>query len=122
MTRGSISGLSLSNRDASIVLGMQKRGDREHDIAAWFGVNQGRIAEVKGGSHGAIQAAGAADLPPSGPPGVKGRRLRGYLTKALDVLQNKKAAGIEEAIAQLQEGLSDMTRMRTSLRVIIVSF
>lgn len=57
MTQGKISGLSLSNRDASIVLGMQKRGDREHDIAAWFGVNQGRIAEVKAGSHGVLQSA-----------------------------------------------------------------
>jgi hypothetical protein len=59
MTRGKTSGLSLSNKDASIVLGMQKRGDREHDIAAWFGVNQGRIAEVKAGSHGALQPADA---------------------------------------------------------------
>jgi hypothetical protein len=28
---------------------MLARGDRHHDIAAWFGVNQARIAEVKGG-------------------------------------------------------------------------
>ena len=102
--RGKISGLTLSNKDASIVLGMQKRGDREHDIAAWFGVNQGRIAEVKGGSHGAIQPAAVKELPPSGPPGVKGRRLRGYVDKAIEVIQAKKAAGIDEAVTLLQEG------------------
>jgi hypothetical protein len=65
---------------------MVARDDREHDIAAWFGVNQGRIAEVKGGSHGTIRVAQAQDLPPKGPPGPKGRRLRGAVGKALDVL------------------------------------
>ncbi len=30
-------------------MGMISRGDRNHDIAVWFGVNQGRIAEVKDG-------------------------------------------------------------------------
>jgi hypothetical protein len=103
MTRGKISGLSLSNRDASIVLAMQKRGDREHDIAAWFGVNQGRIAEVKGGSHGPLQSADDKDLPPSGPPGVKGRRLRGSIGKALELLQANGANGLAEAIAILQD-------------------
>lgn len=49
MARGTVSGLSLSNKDVSVVLGMVARGDREHDIAAWFGVNQGRIAEAKAG-------------------------------------------------------------------------
>jgi hypothetical protein len=42
MSRGKASGLSLTNKDASIVLGMIARDDRDHDIAAWFGVNQGR--------------------------------------------------------------------------------
>ena len=103
MVRGKTSGLTLSNRDASIVLGMHQRGDRDHDTAAWFGVNQGRIAEVKDGSHGNIQPASAADLPPSGPPGVKGRRLRGVIGKVLEILEAKKADGIAEAISVLQE-------------------
>ena len=46
MSRGKASGITLTNKDASIALGMVARGDREHDIAAWFGVNQGRIAEA----------------------------------------------------------------------------
>jgi hypothetical protein len=41
---------SLTNKDASIALGMIVRGDREQDIAAWFGVNQARIAEAKSGA------------------------------------------------------------------------
>ena len=31
--------------DAAVVKGMLLRGDRRHDIAAWFGVS-GRIAEI----------------------------------------------------------------------------
>jgi hypothetical protein len=103
MARGKASGYSLTNSDAAIVLGMVARGDRDHDIAAWFGVNQGRIAEVKDGSHGSIAAAPAASLPPKGPPGVKGRRLRASVGKALDILAAKGDAGIGEAAAILKE-------------------
>lgn len=40
---------ALSATDASIVKGMLARGDRQHDIAAWFGVNADRVAEVRAG-------------------------------------------------------------------------
>ena len=40
------SGIHLNERDVAIVKGMLARGDRQHDIAAWFGVNGGRIAEI----------------------------------------------------------------------------
>jgi hypothetical protein len=79
---------------------MVSRGDRDHDIAAWFGVNQGRIAEVKDGSHGSIAAAAANTLPPKGPPGVKGKRLRSAVEKALDLLAVNGDLG--EAIAILK--------------------
>jgi hypothetical protein len=72
-------------------MGMIARGDRDHDIAAWFGVNQGRIAEVKDGSQfGIIAAAPAQELPPKGPPGIKGRRLREDTQQALDALNEGK--------------------------------
>lgn len=68
MARAKPSGISLTSRDASLVKGMLRRGDRQHDIAAWFGVNGGRIAEISTGfSFAAVQAAGMADLPPAGP-------------------------------------------------------
>lgn len=102
MPRGKASGITLTNRDASIVLGMVARDDREHDIAAWFGVNQGRIAEVKAGSHGSIPAVSAQDLPPKGPPGPKGRRLRASVERALGILAAQGEAGLAEAINTLQ--------------------
>jgi hypothetical protein len=47
---------------------MLARGDRQHDIAAWFGVNGGRIAEIATGKvHRNVQAAGKQKLPPPGP-------------------------------------------------------
>ena len=68
MTRAEPSGRRLSDADASVVKGMIRRGDRHHDIAAWFGVNQGRIAEVKDGDkfpH--VPSAPSSQLPPPGP-------------------------------------------------------
>jgi hypothetical protein len=100
MSRSKASGISLTNHDASIVLGMAARGDRDHDIAAWFGVNQGRIAEVKAGSHGSISAAMAKDLPPKGPPGLKGRRLRASVRKAITAIEEDN---IKSAIEILQQ-------------------
>ena len=49
MTRASASGIRLNEGDAAIVKGMIGRGDRQHDIAAWFGVNGGRIGEIASG-------------------------------------------------------------------------
>ncbi len=102
MVRGKASGYTLTNSDAAIVLGMVARGDRDHDIAAYFGVNQGRIAEVKDGSHGSISAAPANSLPPKGPPGIKGRGLRSAVGKALAVLEAKGDAGAAEVAAILK--------------------
>lgn len=54
--------------DASIVKGMLDRGDRQHDIAAWFGVNAGRIADIKtGAKFPDVPPAPAHALPPPGP-------------------------------------------------------
>jgi hypothetical protein len=62
------SGRRLDDEDASIVKGMLARGDRQHDIAAWFGVNGGRIAEVAtGAKFPNIAPAAPQDLPPKGP-------------------------------------------------------
>jgi hypothetical protein len=103
MARGKSSGIALTNNDASKVLGMVGRGDRDHDIAAWFGVNQGRVAEVKDGSHGSISAAKAEDLPPKGPPGIKGRRLRASVGKALTMLAENGGAALPDALAILKD-------------------
>ena len=44
--RAKPSGIILDETDAAIAKGMISRGDRQHDIAAWFGVNGGRIGEI----------------------------------------------------------------------------
>lgn len=66
--RAEPSGVTLNAADASLIKGMLLRGDRQHDIAAWFGVNGGRIAEIANGYRfSRVIAAPAEDLPPSGP-------------------------------------------------------
>ncbi|OWV72202.1 hypothetical protein ATY77_11835 [Rhizobium sp. R634] len=74
------SGLSISESDASLIKGMIDRGDRHHDIAAFFGLNQGRIAEIKDGTRFPNTAAANPDeLPPKGP----------YLTPKASWMENR---------------------------------
>jgi len=89
MPRGNSSGIKLMKSDIPIVLGMQNRGDRDHDIAAWFGVNQGRVAEAKDGRHANVQPAPPNALPPKGPPGLKGRELREAIDDLLTYIAKK---------------------------------
>jgi hypothetical protein len=66
--RAEASGVRLTARDAAIVKAMLDRGDRQHDIAAWFGVNGGRIAEVAvGRTFSEFEPAPNANIPPPGP-------------------------------------------------------
>ena len=66
--RAHASGISLSESDAATVKGMLNRGDRQHDIAAWFGVNGGRIGEIATGSRFSnVHPAASTQLPPPGP-------------------------------------------------------
>ena len=66
--RAQPSGRRLTPAIASLIRGMAERGDRHHDIAACFGLNQGRIAEVLGGERfPEAPIAPAGDLPPPGP-------------------------------------------------------
>lgn len=66
--RAEPSGLAISKSDAALIRGMILRGDRHHDIAAFFGVNQGRIAEIKDGTrHPGVAPADPDELPPKGP-------------------------------------------------------
>lgn len=96
MAKGKASGIRLTSKDIPVLLGMVARGDRDHDIAAWFGVNQGRIAEAKEGKYGLPSAAPASALPPKGPPGVKGAHLREAVERALVVLASKGPAGVAD--------------------------
>ena len=67
-SRARTSGITLTERDASLAKGMLARGDRQNDIAAWFGVNPGRIAEIStGASFQQVPVSKDQGLPPPGP-------------------------------------------------------
>ena len=98
--------MSLTRKDASLIMGMLARGDKNHDIAAWFGENPARIAEVKDGTaFGVVPAAAMVDLPPKGAVGLKGRRLRAYVQEAVNELRSEGPNALEKAIKELEEGL-----------------
>lgn len=94
--------MSLTTHEASIAIGMVARGDDQHDVAAWFGINQGRIADALKGLYGTTEAAPKDELPPKGAPGVKGRRLKAFAENAVAALE---AGDEKRALEQLKAGL-----------------
>jgi hypothetical protein len=59
---------SLTREDAAVVKGMLKRGDRQSDIASFFGVNGGRIADINTEKKWhEVEIALPEHLPPAGP-------------------------------------------------------
>lgn len=88
MGRAQASGVTLNEQDASLIKGMLRRGDRQHDIASWFDVNGGRIAEIATGLRFAeVGSADAGRLPPVGPYPKASQAL-----EAIDALAHAKAA------------------------------
>jgi hypothetical protein len=75
--------VKLNDRQIAIAKAMLARGDRQHDVAALFGVNAGRIAELATGKVG-------KDIDPAGgrlpPPTLSPYELRHAANKAADDL------------------------------------
>jgi hypothetical protein len=95
---------------------MLARGDRHHDIAAWFGVNQARIAEVKGGElYPDVSPSRPEELPPQGSPG----RIALISIQVLEDTRNTLAADsqtLEDAIARQDAGGAIAYEMLRSMR------
>jgi hypothetical protein len=54
--------------DAALIRGMLERGDKQSDVAAWFGTNSGRICETRTGKRFKdVPPAPSDQLPPAGP-------------------------------------------------------
>ncbi|RAK63317.1 hypothetical protein DJ019_16435 [Phenylobacterium kunshanense] len=79
MSRAPSSGISLDDEDAALVKGMLRRGDRQHDIAAWFGVNGGRIGEIAAGYKFRHVDPAAPDLLPPPGPYLSGREAAAFV-------------------------------------------
>lgn len=95
--RAEPSGIHLTEMDAAVAKGMLDRGDRQHDVAAWFGVNAGRIAEIAAGRRFAWVTPIYTSLPPPGPYpiGRQSIEAKAALDKALAALVLAETALIE---------------------------
>ena len=100
-SRAQSSGIVLTRADAAVVKGMLARGDRQHDIAAYFGVNGGRIAEIATGTKfTAVLPVPEVFLPPAGPY-LSGRHTRDVLDALSSV---RKALAAAESMIRRQTG------------------
>src|SRR5262245_45062450 len=88
----------ISDKDIALVKGMLERGDRQSDIAAWFGVNSGRIAEVSTGQRGdRVKAARPEQLPPTGPYAVVPKRFVEDFERLARELHTREIGETDEA-------------------------
>ena len=106
MARAGASGQSLSHRDTCYVKGMILRGDRQHDIAAYYGVNSGRIAEVSTGDNDYPNAEpmDETELPPPGPY-MTTFALRSVIDSLSEAIELIEMAEAEEQIDDVKAAL-----------------
>jgi hypothetical protein len=110
MSKARRSGITVRRADVPAILGMVARGDRKHDIAAWFGLNQGRIAEVEDGDYGSPPMAPVDQLPPSGSPGPKARVLRSEIDRVYQLLKKNTAADTQAAVQKLEKAIQEFDK------------
>lgn len=95
--------MAFTFRETSIVKGMLARGDKQHDIAAYFGVNGGRVAEVANGTgdYPTAPTAEESKLPPPGPyVGAKSVfEIKQILSDAAELIQEAGSGSDEAQIA-----------------------
>ncbi len=106
MGKAEASGHSLSYRDTCLVKGMLARDDRQHDIAAYFKVNAGRISEVAAGDNPYPNATPTHEdqLPPPGPYLTK-FALSGVIDAFNEAIEALNLAEAEEAVEDVKAAL-----------------
>lgn len=93
MAKADRSGIRVQNWMLPVIFAMLNCGDRKHDIAAWFGLNQGRVKGVEDGQYGKASPAPMSKLPPSGSPGPRALEIR----DAVDEIRKLIKAGDADA-------------------------
>jgi hypothetical protein len=101
------SGIVVTPEMVPLIRGMIIRGDRKHDICAWFGLNPARIKETTDGWYGAATPAPENELPPAGSPGPRATELRGAVNHAIQTLHNGRAGAAAQALARLRKAAAD---------------
>ena len=106
MGKALASGITLGYRETCIVKGMLARGDRQHDIASYFGVNGGRIGEVSAGTNAYpnAQPTPEAELPPPGPYMTK-FAVQGVLDTLNEAIEALDLAEQENELADVKAAI-----------------
>lgn len=107
--------MGFTYKDTQIVKGMLARGDRQHDIASYFGVNGGRVAEVATdqGDFPNATALSEDKLPPCGPyVGAKTVfEIKQHLQEAIDLIEGAGTKNDESqfALDALKESIEKLS-------------
>jgi hypothetical protein len=102
MAKARRSGIVVTDDMVPLIRGMIIRGDRKHDICAWFGLNPARIKETTDGWYGSAEPADEDELPPAGSPGPRASELRRATANAIRILTAGGPTATAEALGWLQ--------------------
>lgn len=121
--------MALTDESTAIIKGMLLRGDDQHHIAALFGENAGRVAEVKRGMEPnpenkpergrSVVPAATEDLPPPGPYFLNIMASRDIILTALEDSLEPMALYcelLERSHPRDEEKLKAMRLVRSRLR------
>ena len=118
MARAPVSGISLTRGDAALVKGMLHRGDRQHDIASWFGVNGGRIAEISTRIKFADVLMQNDRLPPAGPylTGKQGHHAKIALNELLTEFESIETSKVDtDTSTQIKKAIKSLYQILSHL-------
>jgi hypothetical protein len=88
----------MTTEQAAIAKGLLARGEKQHDIAAFLGVNGGRIAEIKTGVKFAdVKPAVKKDLPTSAD------MASGHALFLAEQAIHRAMLGLQQALAYVQD-------------------
>lgn len=97
--------MALNEEQASLVKGLLARGDKQHDIASFFGENAGRIADIATGKKfPEVQAAPRKDLP------TVSALMSGFAVHAAREALRRARTGIDAAFTYLDIYEADRDR------------
>ncbi len=114
MARAFNSGIKLEKKDAAIVKGMLHRGDRQHDIAAWFGVNGGRIAEISSRRKFSDVLMQRDRLPPPGPY-LTGKQTHQARQDLLELMSSLDRLAKENIVREFSDELETIIEKMKSI-------
>jgi hypothetical protein len=107
----------ITDKMAAQIKAMKYRGDLNQDIAAWFGINPGRISEICGKNPKPQYRSvlpETKDIPPPGPYDFGGGGIVGLYRTLVEVRNKWDGGDLRQARVHFERAYKSMGRSKTT--------